>query len=251
MGRRWRPDPLVRKYPSISSYAGFGNNPIYYVDEDGRDPRKAGKKVTIDPTRMSVIKSSQVADNFNKKKYDEELYVNADRGFGVGLLNSIPILDRFVTKTAQKLNPLIDLLDLITNEPTDQWIAASQSDYYVFQERIGGTSIYPEEVVNRYVKDFGIEGFEAEVFYEEKMKVEKMLPSGRNETEANAQTFIYETTQINIAENPYYGREDNLGVSKYAKYRYEIKTTAYGKDGTASTSMEYKAATPRRDNTDL
>ena len=129
LGRRWRPDPLVRKYPSISSYAGFGNNPIYYVDEDGRDPRQAGKKVTIDPTRMSVIKSSQVADNFNKKKYDEELYVNADKGFGVGLLNSIPILDRCVTKTAQKLNPLIDLLDLITNEPTDQWIAASQSDY--------------------------------------------------------------------------------------------------------------------------
>jgi RHS repeat-associated protein len=104
LGRRWRPDPLVRKYPSISSYAGLGNNPIYYVDEDGRDPRKAGEKITIDPTRMSVIKSSQVADNFNKKKYDKELYVNADKGFGVGLLNSIPILDQFVTKMAQKLN---------------------------------------------------------------------------------------------------------------------------------------------------
>lgn len=83
------------------------------------------------------------------------------------------------------------------------------------------------------------------------MKVEKMLPSGRNETEANAQAFVYEATQINIVENPYYGREDNLGVSKYAKYRYEIKTTTYGKDGTASTSMEYKTATPRTNNTDF
>ena len=34
---RWRPDPLTAKYPHISPYAAFGNNPILYVDVDGEE----------------------------------------------------------------------------------------------------------------------------------------------------------------------------------------------------------------------
>jgi hypothetical protein len=35
-GRRPRPDPLAPKYVALSPYVGFGNNPIYIVDTDGR-----------------------------------------------------------------------------------------------------------------------------------------------------------------------------------------------------------------------
>ncbi|MCE2504178.1 MAG: hypothetical protein J4G05_09010 [Chlorobi bacterium] len=35
-GRWWSVDPLFKKYPSISSYAYVANNPIFYVDPDGR-----------------------------------------------------------------------------------------------------------------------------------------------------------------------------------------------------------------------
>ncbi len=35
----WSIDPLASKYPFISPYAAFGNNPIMYVDKDGREPR--------------------------------------------------------------------------------------------------------------------------------------------------------------------------------------------------------------------
>jgi len=36
-GRRKRPDPLAAKYPRISPYAAFNNNPILYVDPDGKE----------------------------------------------------------------------------------------------------------------------------------------------------------------------------------------------------------------------
>ncbi len=37
LGRWFAPDPLEAKYPSSSTYVGIGNNPIIYVDTDGRD----------------------------------------------------------------------------------------------------------------------------------------------------------------------------------------------------------------------
>lgn len=33
----WQIDPLYAKYPMISPYAAFANNPIYYIDTDGRE----------------------------------------------------------------------------------------------------------------------------------------------------------------------------------------------------------------------
>ena len=36
-GRWWSVDPLFKKYPSISSYTYVANNPIIYVDPDGRE----------------------------------------------------------------------------------------------------------------------------------------------------------------------------------------------------------------------
>lgn len=32
----WNVDPLASKYPSMSPYSAFNNNPVYYVDPDGR-----------------------------------------------------------------------------------------------------------------------------------------------------------------------------------------------------------------------
>ena len=38
-GRWWSVDPLASKYPQWSPYPAFTNNPIMYVDQDGREPR--------------------------------------------------------------------------------------------------------------------------------------------------------------------------------------------------------------------
>jgi len=40
LGRRWQIDPKTRKYPEISPYAAFANNPIYFTDPDGKEPVK-------------------------------------------------------------------------------------------------------------------------------------------------------------------------------------------------------------------
>ncbi|MFT3886371.1 MAG: hypothetical protein QM724_13360 [Flavobacteriales bacterium] len=37
LGRRPAPDPLTAKYPHISPYAVFNNNPIFFIDSDGRE----------------------------------------------------------------------------------------------------------------------------------------------------------------------------------------------------------------------
>jgi hypothetical protein len=37
LGRRWNVEPNIKKYPWMSSYAVFGNNPLKYADWDGRD----------------------------------------------------------------------------------------------------------------------------------------------------------------------------------------------------------------------
>ncbi len=35
LGRRWNTEPLIAKYPYLSSYACFNNNPIRFVDKNG------------------------------------------------------------------------------------------------------------------------------------------------------------------------------------------------------------------------
>ncbi len=45
IGRRWRPDPLESKYPSISPFVFCNSNPLYFIDIGGKD---------IIPTNMFV-----------------------------------------------------------------------------------------------------------------------------------------------------------------------------------------------------
>ncbi len=35
----WSVDPLAQKYPDLSPYCAFANNPIMFIDQDGREPR--------------------------------------------------------------------------------------------------------------------------------------------------------------------------------------------------------------------
>lgn len=62
----WQIDPLFKKYPSMSPYSAFANNPILFVDADGREfityvkinDEKTGKpvqyKVTFDGTNTTM-----------------------------------------------------------------------------------------------------------------------------------------------------------------------------------------------------
>jgi hypothetical protein len=37
IGRRWNIEPLTKKYPELSGYITFGDNPLLYADKDGED----------------------------------------------------------------------------------------------------------------------------------------------------------------------------------------------------------------------
>ncbi len=59
-------DPLASKYPMWSPYSAFANNPIYFVDEDGREPikKQVGTVSTFlnvfnnTPSRMGTLKGT-------------------------------------------------------------------------------------------------------------------------------------------------------------------------------------------------
>jgi RHS repeat-associated protein len=55
LGRRWRPDPLTAKYVSLSSYASFANNPIIFIDVDGKDIVIALGGLAKDKTDISHV----------------------------------------------------------------------------------------------------------------------------------------------------------------------------------------------------
>ena len=68
----WQIDPLAHKYPSLSPYHAFANNPILYIDEDGREPAR-NKSGTI---QQAIAQWTQ-----NKKttSYDIMKYIQRNK----------------------------------------------------------------------------------------------------------------------------------------------------------------------------
>ncbi|MFT6948306.1 MAG: RHS repeat-associated protein [Vicingaceae bacterium] len=56
IGRWLTNDPYAKKYPSLSPYTAFGNNPIYYIDPSGETLRVAGSsKTNIETAKLDMI----------------------------------------------------------------------------------------------------------------------------------------------------------------------------------------------------
>src|SRR5690606_6626883 len=64
-GGWWSPDPLAAKYPGLSPYHYAGNNPILFVDYDGRD---FGVKINHE-TKTIVVGANVYTTN--KTAYDQ------------------------------------------------------------------------------------------------------------------------------------------------------------------------------------
>lgn len=64
----WQIDPLFKKYPEISPYAAFMNNPVYYIDPDGADVIGGDDfmKKNSNTTAFKIFTQSQTALTFVK-----------------------------------------------------------------------------------------------------------------------------------------------------------------------------------------
>lgn len=122
LGRRWNVDPLNSKYPHKSPYEAYNNNPIYYIDSDGKEGVGAvdhkNKTITIRAVYFLEIGKS----GFNGENYNQLKSVNAT-------LNS---KGYFVTDEANSLHGYSIQFDLkfvpVTSAEDAQKFAASEQE---------------------------------------------------------------------------------------------------------------------------
>jgi RHS repeat-associated protein len=79
LGRRWRPDPLQSKYPHTSPYAAFGNNPILFIDVDGKEIKVHREKDEDGSTVIVVTFTGKLVNNSSTEYTQEQLQGIADR----------------------------------------------------------------------------------------------------------------------------------------------------------------------------
>jgi hypothetical protein len=66
LGRRWNVEPNIRKYPWMSSYAVFGNNPLKYADWDGREIVDPEGRRAVDIANGKVTFTEYATDDIKR-----------------------------------------------------------------------------------------------------------------------------------------------------------------------------------------
>ena len=88
----WCVDPLAAKYPSISPYAAFGNNPIIYVDNDGRENIIYLVVLPSSNTSLQKGDAQKIADqataNFKNMGLKTEVRIVESKGFDINKIDA-------------------------------------------------------------------------------------------------------------------------------------------------------------------
>jgi RHS repeat-associated protein len=79
LGRWMNVDPLAEKYPSISPYAYVANNPIFYVDPDGREIKTHRETAEDGTVTVVVTFTGKLINNSSTEYTPEQLQGIVDR----------------------------------------------------------------------------------------------------------------------------------------------------------------------------
>lgn len=107
----WNIDPLFRKYPNMSPYSAFANNPILFIDTDGQEfityvklkDEETGKlvmhKVTFDGTNITA-QNAKTGTNANYKSGDNKFVDNIVASYNYIVSNGADV-DNAMQKVAK------------------------------------------------------------------------------------------------------------------------------------------------------
>lgn len=207
------PDPVIK--PFESPYAGMGNNPILYMDPDGRDSREGGRKLYYNPSSMIITKTS--SDGTGRKLYDNELFDKYKWWYRIDVMSGLGSGNKPIHDFVDILSGLIGMV--LEESPLERVINASMSENYQMIE-INEQSITGNvtKFTTREIGDLGVEGFSAEV----KMKTvyEVYGIDGENKSHLVRRK---EETIYNLERNPSYAGNNKTE----AEYRYKIQNFKY------------------------
>jgi len=163
-------DPLAEKYPNISSYVYCLNNPVKYVDPDGKDPREGNLVLNINFDNNYITKINDPSPKAHR--YDKALDSKALDEFA----SRTPIGGNIKSMGSELADIIISIWEGASNKLISSpnkafaWVSASQSktgyQYIEFVKLKGKEYNIRRQIVNLN-EQLGVEGFENVVKYKQ------------------------------------------------------------------------------------
>lgn len=251
-GRWISPDPLSEEYPDWSPYAFTVNNPIRYIDPDGREPidPRTGKPISLNLNRAAVYDINHIKSTKHKPVLDKSLYNNANPlikrsrdkpdGFYDGAdynrhEGNLEHTSKSALNSLKKIFPNNSLIDSDWGSPNDsQWRDAAKLGTYTFLD-----DRYSESEV------FHINQMDFNIMTVEENYITQIV--NLNRTDSDGQFNINSVTNFDISKGDVQTRTVKTwwGGSRTEKYRtLSITETTQGyKNNTASGKSTSKTYT--------